>query len=90
MSGSSFGLSTLFHPYADAGKYSAGSILDWKGDQLLLYLQTAIPSAISKPGYPGLYSESNPLGWYTYKIVVKQQEQEYYNTYIANSYRRHS
>jgi hypothetical protein len=87
VSGSSFGLSTLFHPYADAGKYSAGSILDWKGDQLLLYLQTAIPSAISKPGYPGLYSESNPLGWYTYKIVVKQQEQEYYNTYIANSYR---
>ncbi len=87
VSGSSFGLSTLFHPYADAGKYSAGSILDWKGDQLLLYLQTAIPSAISKPGYPGLYSENNPLGWYTYKIVVKQQEQEYYNTYIANSYR---
>ena len=87
VSGSSFGLSTLFSPYADAGKFSAESILDWKGDQLLLYLETAIPSAISKPGYPGLYSESNPLGWYTYKIVVKQQEQEYYNTYIANSYR---
>ena len=26
--------------------------------------------------------EANPLGWYTYKIVVKQQEQEYYNVYI--------
>ena len=25
---------------------------------------------------------ANPLGWYTYKIVVKQQEQEYYNVYI--------
>ena len=87
VSGSSFGLSTLFSPYADAGKFSAESILDWKGDQLLLYLETAIPNAISKPGYPGLYSESNPLGWYTYKIVVKQQEQEYYNTYIASSYR---
>ena len=21
---------------------------------------------------------SNPLGWYSYKVVVKQQEQEYY------------
>ena len=24
----------------------------------------------------------NPLGWQSYKIVVKQQEQEYYNTYL--------
>ena len=29
------------------------------------------------------YSYSiNELGWYSYKIVVKQQEQEYYNVYI--------
>ncbi len=27
----------------------------------------------------GLY---NPLGWYSYKIVVKQTEQEYYNVYL--------
>ena len=27
------------------------------------------------------YSASNPYGWYSYKIVVKQQEQEYYNVY---------
>tara|TARA_R100001594_G_scaffold8858_1_gene22221 strand:+ start:1601 stop:6820 length:5220 start_codon:yes stop_codon:yes gene_type:complete len=26
--------------------------------------------------------ESNPLGWYSYKIVVKQQEQEYYNVFF--------
>ena len=26
--------------------------------------------------------EENPLGWYTYKVVVKQQEQEYYNVYL--------
>lgn len=25
---------------------------------------------------------SNPLGWYSYKIVVKQQEQEYYNVFL--------
>tara|TARA_R110001599_G_scaffold71445_1_gene199372 strand:- start:279 stop:1544 length:1266 start_codon:yes stop_codon:yes gene_type:complete len=26
--------------------------------------------------------DPNPLGWQSYKIVVKQQEQEYYNTYL--------
>ena len=26
----------------------------------------------------------NKLGWYTYKIVVKQTEQEYYNVYLPN------
>ena len=29
-------------------------------------------------------SESNPLGWYSYKIVVKQTEQEYYNVYVPD------
>lgn len=28
-----------------------------------------------------LYSATNPLGWYSYKVVVKQTEQEYYNVY---------
>ena len=31
--------------------------------------------------------KANPLGWYTYKIVVNQQQQEYYNVYIPSSYR---
>jgi len=26
--------------------------------------------------------DANPLGWYTYKIVVKQQQQDYYNVYL--------
>jgi hypothetical protein len=26
--------------------------------------------------------DANPLGWYSYKVVVKQQEQEYYNVYL--------
>lgn len=29
------------------------------------------------------YSASNPLGWYSYKIVIKQVEQEYYNVYTS-------
>ena len=28
--------------------------------------------------------EGNPLGWYSYKIVVKQTEQEYYNVYVPD------
>ena len=30
------------------------------------------------------HHETNPLGWYTYKVVVKQPEQEYYNVYAPN------
>ena len=39
-------------------------------------------------GEPGLYNnfigdyDYNPLGWYSYKIVVQQKEQEYYNVYL--------
>jgi len=39
-------------------------------------------------GTPGLYNGNsndvnyNPLGWYSYKIVVKQFEQDYYNVYL--------
>lgn len=28
-----------------------------------------------------LYSSDNPTGWYSYRIVVKQKDQEYYNVY---------
>jgi hypothetical protein len=30
-------------------------------------------------------TEANPTGWYSYKIVVKQNQQEYYNVYIPGS-----
>ena len=30
----------------------------------------------------GKVGEANPLGWYSYKVVVKQQQQEYYNVYL--------
>jgi hypothetical protein len=39
-------------------------------------------AALTSTGEPGLYNETtNPLGWYSYKIVVKQNQQEYYNVY---------
>tara|TARA_R100001510_G_C7656666_1_gene216944 strand:- start:4842 stop:8813 length:3972 start_codon:yes stop_codon:yes gene_type:complete len=29
-----------------------------------------------------IYGQANPLGWYTYKVVVKQLAQPYYNLYL--------
>ena len=43
------------------------------------------------PGEPGVYNDDvtsedyNPLGWYSYKIVVKQVEQDYYNVYCPGA-----
>ncbi len=54
------------------------------GEQALVIWNEAIPSSISNAGYPGLYSHENPLGWYSYQIVVKQQEQDYYNVYLPS------
>ncbi len=31
-----------------------------------------------------IHGEENKLGWYSYKIVVKQQQQEYYNAFLGN------
>ena len=30
-------------------------------------------------------TEANPTGWYSYKIVVKQNQQEYYNVYVPGA-----
>ena len=68
--------STIYTPYKNFG---TNSIQYW-GDYLEFSLTNPIPSS-GKTGYPGLYSSTNPLGYYTYRIVIKQQEQEYYNVY---------
>ena len=56
----------------------------WNGEAIEILWKKAIPSAINRPGYPGLYAYDNPLGWYSWKIVVKQQEHDYYNVYLAS------
>ena len=59
-----------------------------------------LPDALTgdSSGWNGVYngdsasSNYNPLGWYSYKIVVKQTELEYYNVYapgILNGYPDH-
>ena len=52
----------------------------WNGEVLKITFNKQIPQ-YDKDGVDVLYSASNPTGWYSYKIVVKQTEQDYYNIY---------
>jgi hypothetical protein len=72
-------VSTIYAPYTNNG---ANKVHEWPGNLLEIQFNQEIQQA-GPDGYPGLYSETNPLGWYSYKLVVKQQEQEYYNVYVA-------
>jgi len=74
--------STLYAPYSNYGNDS----IDYFGNIMQLSPINNIPSSLpNKAGYPGLYSLINPLGYYTYRIVVKQQEQDYYNVYTPGA-----
>ena len=67
--------------------YSNGGIdpLNWGGDSLKITFDELIPTEKQKE-YNGIWnSTTNPLGWYTYKVVIKQQEQDYYNVYTAGN-----
>ena len=79
--------STIYSPYRTTNDVDPSI---WPGDSLKVLFNSVIgPSA---PNYttfePGIYNGEigsasyNPLGWYSYKIVVKQTEQEYYNAYL--------
>ena len=78
--------STLYHPYKDS-TFTDSNLINqtdtWPGDSLKIAFNTLIPSTVlNQPGYPGLYSATNPLGWHSYKVVVKQTQQSYYNVYF--------
>jgi hypothetical protein len=86
---SGYGGSTYYHEYFtenDPLSTFVGSARTdiWDGDSLKVLFNQVIPSTSPVEGYAGLYNTngSNPIGWYSYKIVVKQQEQEYYNAYL--------
>ena len=77
--------STIFSDYLNSSVSQAefpGNVL-----QVLFNNPISVPSPPIE-GWPGIYNGDSssadyiPLGWYSYKIVVKQQEQEYYNVYL--------
>lgn len=71
--------STVFNPYIDSN-IAARTFL---GNSLKVLFNDPISGSTT-----GLYNNDttsidyNPTGWYSYKIVVKQTEQEYYNVYL--------
>ena len=78
-------LSTVYSPYND-------NLVDiglWPGDTLLIQVNDTISETpVASNLYPGTYNGDpadalyNPLGFKSWKIVVKQQEQDYYNVYL--------
>ena len=88
---------TIYHPYTPVPAGGAATdVQSWPGDSIKVLFNQAIGfsggGASELPNlqtyWPGLYNGDatsasyNPLGWYSYKIVVKQNEQEYYNVYL--------
>lgn len=78
-----FGASSLYVKYRDETSTVPAF---YPGSALKVLFNSPITSG--PEGWPGLYngdktsSSYNPLGWYSYKIVVKQTEQDYYNVYL--------
>jgi hypothetical protein len=78
--------STIYSPYNSNTVEQAS----WPGDSLKISFNSPIGpvNKNASTGWPGLWNGNsnsdsyNPLGWYSYKIVVKQTEQEYYNVYL--------
>ena len=83
----SFSGDTIYSSYKNKSGFYVPN--DWPGDSLkLLFNETISSFKDPQTGTPGLYNGDstdanyNPLGWYTYKIVIKQTEQDYYNVYL--------
>ena len=78
--------STVYCEYRNApGDFITNSATEksiYRGSSLKVDFISKIPDLLDVPGYAGLYSETNPLGWYTYKVVVQQKEQDYYNVFL--------
>ena len=71
---------SIYAPYENLS-----STLNWPGNSLNLLFNNIIPEDKTTTGYPGVWSINNPLGFYSYKIVVQQKEQEYYNVYVPGA-----
>tara|TARA_R110001632_G_scaffold84917_1_gene186928 strand:+ start:3128 stop:7648 length:4521 start_codon:yes stop_codon:yes gene_type:complete len=94
--------------YSAAGPgVNESTVLDWPGDSIKVLFNNVITSTKNDllsnstgTGTPGIHSYDTrtsslmvPGGWFSYKVVVRQVEQEYYNIYlpgIINGYPGHT
>ena len=88
-SGETFSGASLYSPYiAETDPLQA---FQWPGNALKVLFNSVIGPENPSGFYPGIYNGTvtdpnyNPLGWYSYKIVVQQKEQEYYNVYAPGA-----
>jgi len=85
--------SSIYSPYRGPNENAPiGGTGNFDGNSLKIQFNDFIQSTKNDLlGTPGLYngdassSSYNPLGWYSFKVVVKQTQQEYYNAYIPSS-----
>ena len=85
--------SSIYSPYR--GEFEPNpteGITAFDGNALNVQFNSTITSLRdTSTGSPGIYNgdinsqDYNPLGWYSFKVVVKQTEQEYYNVYIPTA-----
>lgn len=96
LSNSKLPISVGSETYSGSTLYSPYSVInpkDWLGNSLKMLFNEGIATEGANPvtKEPGVYNgdsssiDYNPLGWYSYKIVVKQTEQEYYNVYTPGA-----
>ena len=77
--------STLYSAYIPPSLDQAS----WPGNSLKVLVNSIIDLGDNSYNDDVTSVDYNPTGWYSYKIVVKQTEQDYYNVYlpgIMNSY----
>lgn len=85
-----FDAATVYHNYRTVNDATEIPITALSGDSIkMLFNQEITSNRLLSSGAPGLYDGNdgsanyNPLGWYSFKIVIKQTQQEYYNVYTA-------
>ena len=74
---------TIQIPDGNGGK-NITSIIAINTGTSTITLADEITPAAATPYSVTIYKDENKLGWYSYKIVVNQMKQEYYNAYLPN------
>jgi len=80
-------------PYTMTNVSIAFSQRSWSSNQIaygqalkIIFNQSQLFSGNKQVYNPSQNANYNPHGWYSYKVVVKQTEQDYYNIYASHPY----